>query len=161
MEICSSKIYQKGEDGLPFSKGEQMTTLFQEIYEELVWFIGREASYTTIFSYDNDYEYYHEGCVQILHREIKHIGEVIDIHLAKDGYTKGSTIEIKQLKDYTVENRKVCGYLLHKTLSIHLRDGSMVILAAENIDLSPQQTDIELSEEYVRYLFHLPADGDL
>jgi len=144
-----------------FNKGEQMKTLFQEIYDELSWFVGREANYTTIFSYDNDYEYYHEGRVQINHREIKHVGEVIDIHLSKDDYCKGSTLEIKQLKDYTVDNRKVYGYLVHKTLTIHLMDGSLVILAAENVDLNPQETDIELSDQYVHYLFHLPANGDL
>ena len=137
-----------------------MKTLFQEIYDELSWFVGREAKYTTIFASDNDYEYYHEGKVQISLREIKRCGEVIDILLAKDNYCKGSTLEIEQLKEYTVENRKVFGYLVHKTLTVHLEDGSLIILAADNVEGDPKKTNIELSDKYIRYLFQLPLNGE-
>lgn len=137
-----------------------MPALFQEIYDELSWFIGREANYTTILSHDNDYEYYYEGRVQISYREIKRVGEIIDILLVKGEYSKGSTIEIKQLKDYTVEKKEIYGYLVHKTLTIYLRDGSLVILAAENVEPNPQETDIELSDPYVRYLFQLPSNSN-
>lgn len=135
-----------------------MKTIAQIILNELRWFAGREANFTTIFTNDNGYEYYHEGKAEITLRVSKGLGEVIDILLTKDDCCKGSTLETSQLKDYSVQNRLEHGYLLHKTLTIYLKDGSMVTLAAENVDESdPQETDIELSEPYIRYLFHLPT----
>lgn len=128
----------------------------ENIYNELNWFAGRKASFTTIFTSENAYEYYHEGRAEITVRKLKESNMVIDILLTKEDCCKGASIETAQFKDYTVQNRQLYGYLVHKTLSIYLEDGSIVILEAENVDSNPQVTNIELSDPYIRYLFHLP-----
>lgn len=132
-----------------------MDTLTREIYNELNWFIGRHVKLTTIFSTENDYEYYHEGKARIEWRTIKGCGEVVDILLMKEEGGKGATFEAKQLRDYTVENREEDSHLV-RTLTIYLKDGSLFILSAEyaNED-DASETDIVLSDEYVRFLFNL------
>ena len=132
-----------------------MDTLTYEIYNELNWFIGRYVKLTTIFSTENDYEYYHEGKANIEWREVKGCGEMVDILLTKEEGSKGATFETSQLRNYTVENHEEDSYLV-KTLTIYLKDGSLFILASEyaNEDDS-RETDITLPDEYVRFLFNL------
>ena len=133
-----------------------MIIMIEKIYRELRWYAGREGNFTTIFANDNDYEYYHEGKVQITRRKIRKNGEVIDILLEKGECCKGSTLETSQLKDYNVDYREVRENIIHKILTIYLKDGSLVMLAAECMDKGDQrETDVELSDEYIRYLFGL------
>ncbi|RKD25936.1 hypothetical protein BEP19_03140 [Ammoniphilus oxalaticus] len=130
-----------------------MNTLTHEIYNELRWFVGRQVGLMTILSTENDYEYYHEGRMQLELRKIKGFGEVVDILLAKDEGSKGATFESKQLREYMLDNREVEDHLV-KTLTIYLKDGSMFSLTAKYV-VDDQHTDITISDEYARFLFNL------